>query len=652
MPILGAPQLKEILENDDPVLAAQRRYLDNQKQQTLNYDNPTLENQPYLTDPQIEFQWDKSINEIMGNIKNATRDTRDRSTVENRNIFAALEKYPMLVAFYNSYVVPSINSNPIFRRKVFRSLDDLAQSADILRRRIEAVSFQDSAKQSSAAFKGIRGMESLRQQAPQAGDPHYFSNIFKSITQDCLSRNLNYISPLAYESGPEPGQVIPGAQPGQPGQVVGKPEQQQPQQPGIIQPTTEQKRQQQLEALRARQVPISPDNVQFRDVDMSQISPDVKAWIFGDPRMARTGPIAESVGIAPQSDRLPPGFAPLPPGAIARTTDRPQSDTLPPGFAPRQPGAIARASDRPHSDRLPPGFRADDVEAPEVPIRRSYYKLRQGVVDDIPQPQTQDEIESEQLEAIRAGDIETLNVGDEQSLNELQEYKRDIDRGLEAQGFYNLSSLLKLSPQNLAELMSEFTAEQVAENYELLRQTIDDVTKKLTMSQTRQRPASSQFSAVLLNDLLNYSRKFDQAMRLWRPSESRKDPSLEEIKQRMRGIIPEESKGVEDAKESKGDEDEGYDTADEGKEEDDGYDTAEEGERSPAAAMAARTAADREAPDFEENPAEEESEAEKRRKRQLAAISARRGRGKQSNKKMSNNKMKKLLKTIEAIKLK
>jgi len=31
MPLLGAPQLKELLQNDDPVLAAHRRYLDNQR---------------------------------------------------------------------------------------------------------------------------------------------------------------------------------------------------------------------------------------------------------------------------------------------------------------------------------------------------------------------------------------------------------------------------------------------------------------------------------------------------------------------------------------------------------------------------------------------------------------------------------------------
>jgi len=217
MPILGTKQLQEIIANDDVVLAAQRRVLDSQRQQALNYDNPSLENQPYLTDPQIQFQFDRTVNQLIGYIKNGARDSVSGVNVENRNSFAAIETYPQLVAFYNSYVVPSINSNPMFRRQVYKALDEIAQVADVMVQRLSSIQPQ-VARQQSSAFDNT-------------GVPTYFIDIFTKIRDDCLARNLRYVSP----SGTEQTQVQLYPQPGQQGQMGMQQPPQPPQQfPPII----------------------------------------------------------------------------------------------------------------------------------------------------------------------------------------------------------------------------------------------------------------------------------------------------------------------------------------------------------------------------------------------------------------------------------
>jgi hypothetical protein len=217
MPILGTKQLQEIIANDDVVLAAQRRVLDSQRQQALNYDNPSLENQPYLTDPQIQFQFDRTVNQLIGYIKNGARDSVSGVNVENRNSFAAIETYPQLVAFYNSYVVPSINSNPMFRRQVYKALDEIAQVADVMVQRLSSIQPQ-VARQQSSAFDNT-------------GVPTYFIDIFTKIRDDCLARNLRYISPSVSDQSTV--QLYP--QPGQQGQMGMQQPPQPPQQfPPII----------------------------------------------------------------------------------------------------------------------------------------------------------------------------------------------------------------------------------------------------------------------------------------------------------------------------------------------------------------------------------------------------------------------------------
>lgn len=190
--------MKEILENDDPVLTAHRKYLDNQRQQVLSYDNPTLENQPYLSDPQIEFQFDKSLNELMGNMKLSMREINGgqegQQGQDKKNIFVFLEKYPSFVAFYNSYVLPSINSNPLFKRKVYKGLDELAQNADILSKELSK--------------RGYAG-----------SDSELYAKLFNSVRNDALSRNLKFISPLEYKQGEQGVNIY--AQPAQSGILQG-----------------------------------------------------------------------------------------------------------------------------------------------------------------------------------------------------------------------------------------------------------------------------------------------------------------------------------------------------------------------------------------------------------------------------------------------
>jgi len=163
MPILGAPQLREILQKDDPVLQAQQIYLDKQKQMVMNYDSPDLSNQPYLTDPQIEYQFNKTVNELIGLVKNIYNQQQSTAQAQT-TLNTVFDRFSGFVSFYNSYVFPILNKNPMFRRDAFKKMDEFAQV-------IETV-----------LVSGIID--------PADGN----GKILTSMMEDLLSRNLRYIS--------------------------------------------------------------------------------------------------------------------------------------------------------------------------------------------------------------------------------------------------------------------------------------------------------------------------------------------------------------------------------------------------------------------------------------------------------------------------
>lgn len=256
-PVLGAPQLREILQTDDPVLQAQQLYLDKQKQMVLNYDSPDLSNQPYLTDPQIEYQFNKTVNELIGLVKNIYNQQQSPAQAQT-TLNTVFDRFSGFVSFYNSYVFPTLNKNPMFRRDAFKKMDELAQV-------IETV-----------LVSGIID--------PADGN----GKILTSLMEDLLSRNLRYISgnPRAnIQLQPQPGmfnippdQVYPARlpptlqpvpPPEEPGRLMlpGQQPPQQPQQPPQQMPpgqqmppeqpqqlTPEQKREIQLDALEGRRI--------------------------------------------------------------------------------------------------------------------------------------------------------------------------------------------------------------------------------------------------------------------------------------------------------------------------------------------------------------------------------------------------------------
>ncbi len=92
--------------------------------------------------------------------------------------------------------------------EVFKSLDQIAQAADILVRRLSFFDTEPKAEGESALFDGNKNMISN------------FIDIFTDIRDDCLSRNLKYINPPGYEKYPfirDVEQVAVGDQPGQDG---------------------------------------------------------------------------------------------------------------------------------------------------------------------------------------------------------------------------------------------------------------------------------------------------------------------------------------------------------------------------------------------------------------------------------------------------
>lgn len=201
MPILGLNRKMnaELVAEEDPNFIADRIVTTYMNKQAEMYDEPQFD-EAIPTDPQAEYLFEQLASAIIGQMRQiiyaGVQPKFSDSSVAN-----LLSLYANLTSAYSVYILPIVNKNTIFKRQVFKRLDEIASVADLLASRTTDQELKHT-------FESIRTNTLNRQLKPVQGNLPSAVNIYARPAQEGVlggppqPPNLDYGVPFPEQGVP------------------------------------------------------------------------------------------------------------------------------------------------------------------------------------------------------------------------------------------------------------------------------------------------------------------------------------------------------------------------------------------------------------------------------------------------------------------